>query len=112
MQDFKKLVVWQKSYQLALAAMRMSEKFPKSQMYGLTSQTQRAAISVPANIAEGCGRHTSAELVRYLDIAMGSLSELHCYVMMAHDLNYIPDDGFNSMEELLVEVRRMLIAFI
>lgn len=112
MQDFRKLVVWEKSYKLALDTYLLTRSFPKEELYGLVSQMRRASISVPANIAEGCGRFTGSELARFLDIAMGSISELDCYLLFARDLNYVVEKDYMQLDEKLVEVRRMLIAFI
>lgn len=112
MQDFKKLAVWQKSYQLTLDVYRFSRHFPREEAYGLTSQARRAAVSIPANIAEGSGKSTQVDLARFLDIAMGSLSELECYFELAHDLHYLPDTEYPIYLDKLIEVRRMLAAFI
>jgi four helix bundle protein len=112
MQDFKKLTVWQKSYRLGLDVYVATRGFPKEELYGLTSQIRRASVSIPANIAEGCGRHTGSEFARFLDIAMGSISELDCHLMFARDLSYIREADYSKLDENLVEVRRMLIAFI
>jgi four helix bundle protein len=86
-QNHKNLAVWQKAYRLVLAVYKSSDAFPKHEVYALTSQMRRAAVSIPANIAEGCGRNTTPDLARHLDIAMGSLSELDCYIMMVRDLD-------------------------
>jgi four helix bundle protein len=91
---------------------KITDHFPKHELYGLTSQMRRAAVSVPANIAEGCGRYTNAELVRFLDIAMGSLSELDCYLLMTRDLNDLTDEAYSVLDQDMAESRRMLIAFI
>lgn len=112
MQDVKKLAVWQKSYQLALDVYRFSQHFPREEAYGLTSQARRAAVSVPANIAEGSGKSTQCEFARFLDMAMGSLSELECCFELAHDLHYLPDNEYSSHLDKLIEVRRMLPVFI
>ena len=112
MQNFKKLAVWQKSYQLVLDVYRFSQKFPKEEMYGLTSQARWAAVSVPANVAEGSGKSTQNEFARFLDIAMGSLSELECYLEPFFDLHYLPDEEHTIYPEKLIEIRRMLAAFI
>jgi four helix bundle protein len=74
--DFRKLQVWQKSHQLALDIYRLTIDFPKSEQFGLTRQMRRAAVSIPANIAEGCGRETEREFQRFLHIAAGSANEL------------------------------------
>jgi four helix bundle protein len=76
MKDFRTLTVWQKAHQLTLAVYKATRGFPKEEMYGLTSQVRRASSSIPANIAEGCGRDGDAELARFFQIAMGSASEL------------------------------------
>jgi four helix bundle protein len=112
MQDFTKLAVWEKSYKLALDDYKATQDFPKEEWSGLTSQMRRASTSIPANIAEGCGRYASNELVRFLDIAMGSGSELHCYLMFARDLNYLTDKAYAQLEPKVVEVKPMLTAFI
>lgn len=112
MQDFRKLAVWQKSFKLGLEIYQMTRQFPNDELYGLTNQLRRASVSIPANIAEGCGRFTNAELVRFLDISMGSLSEVDTYLEFAHELGYLTDADFATLQPKLVEVRRMLIALI
>jgi four helix bundle protein len=77
-------------------------------MYGLTSQLRRGASSVPANIAEGCGRGTDGEMVRYLRIAQGSASELRYHLLLAHDLGYLDTDAYNTLHDDASEVGRML----
>lgn len=81
-------------------------------MYGITSQIRRAAASVPTNIAEGCGKDSDAELKRYFLIAMGSASELEYLLILAHDLNYLKGEAYREMQSQLVEIRKMLNAFI
>lgn len=78
----------------------------------LRTRSQRAAVSVPANIAEGCGENTDAELARYFQIAMGSSSELEYLFLLAHDLGYIPDKSYTTLNANLIEVRKMLNAFL
>ncbi|MEP7292950.1 MAG: four helix bundle protein, partial [Chloroflexota bacterium] len=89
MQDFKKLQVWMKAHVFTLALYRATSAFPKEEVYGLTSQMRRAAVSIPANIAEGCGRSSNAELARFLHISMGSASEVEYYLVLAHDLEFL-----------------------
>ena len=89
MKDFQKLQIWQRSHQLTLEVYRVTGAFPKHELYGLVSQIRRAASSVPTNIAEGCGRDTEADFARFLQIAMGSGSELEYQFILAHDLNYL-----------------------
>ena len=112
MKDFRTLKVWEKSHAIVLAVYKATQSFPKSEVYGMTSQIQRAAVSVPTNIAEGCGKDSDAELARYFKIAMGSSSELEYLLLLAHDLNYLTDDHYNQLQVNLVEVRKMLNAFI
>jgi four helix bundle protein len=81
-------------------------------MYGLTSQIRRASASIPANIAEGCGRSGVAELARFLHIAMGSASELEYHFILARDLSFLPDDQYARLDRELAEVKRMLNTYL
>jgi four helix bundle protein len=108
MQDFRKLMVWQKSHALVLETYRVTADFPQAELYGLTSQIRRASASIPANIAEGCGRSGNAELGRFLQIAMGSASELHYHFILAHDLGYLTEAHYQSVEGHTIEVKQML----
>jgi four helix bundle protein len=112
MKDFKQLVVWQKSHQLTLAVYKVTTTFPKEELYGLTSQIRRASASIPANIAEGCGRDGDGELGRFLHIAMGSASELEYHLLLAHDLGFIESIQYEKLNSDLIEVKRRLNAFI
>lgn len=111
MQDFKQLKVWQRSHQLTLEVYQATQSFPKEEMYGLTSQVRRAAASVPANIAEGCGRETETELARFLDIAGGSANELEYHLLLARDLGYLDRAAHDRLNGIVVETRRMLSSF-
>ncbi len=112
MKDFRDLKVWQKSHQLSLAVYRVTKDFPRNEQYGLTNQIRRSCFSIGANIAEGCGKDTDADLKRYLQIAMGSSSELENYLILARDLNYILKEEYSTLQDELVNVRKMLNAFI
>ena len=112
MKDFRSLKVWEKSHALTLAIYKATEGFPKQELYSLTNQIQRAAVSIPANIAEGCGKDSDAELKRYFTIAMGSASELEYLLLLAHDLGYLQEKVYQSIQIELVETRKMLNAFI
>jgi four helix bundle protein len=112
MRDFRKLTVWQKSHQLTLGIYKATERFPKHELYGLTSQIRRASASVPANIAEGSGRTGEAEFARFLQISMGSASEVAYFLILAQDLKYIDNQTFKQLAHLNDEVQRMLRAFI
>jgi four helix bundle protein len=112
MQDFKKLQVWQKAHKLTLAIYQYTVAFPKDEMFSLTSQTRRAAASIPANTAEGCGRNGSAEMARFLQISMGSASELEYQIILAQDLTYLTDDRYTELNNLIIEVKQMLTGLI
>jgi four helix bundle protein len=101
MQDFRKLAVWERSHLLTLEIYAVMKRFPADERFGLTSQLRRGAASIPANIAEGCGRDTAADMARFLQIAMGSASELHYHLMLARDLDLLSS---RKAEETLHEV--------
>jgi four helix bundle protein len=108
LRNFKDLVVWDKAHALTLDLYRVTRTFPKEELYGLTSQIRRAAASIGANLAEGCGRRSDGEFARYLLIAMGSASELSYHLLLARDLDYLQEADFARLDECLEEVRRML----
>ena len=112
MKDFRDLKVWEKAHALTLATYKATAAFPKQELYSLTNQIQRAAVSIPANIAEGCGKNGDAELKRYLYIAMGSASELEYLYLLSHDLAYLDDQTYRTLATQLVEMRKMLNALI
>ena len=112
MKDFRSLKVWEKAHALTLVTYKLTEQFPKQELYSLTNQVQRAAVSIPANIAEGCGKDSDAELKRYFSIAMGSASELEYLLLLARDLGYLQGSNYQSAQNELVETRKMLNAFI
>jgi len=106
--DFRQLKVWEKSHRLALEIYKATRAFPASEIYGLTSQVRRAAHSVPANIAEGCGRGSDNELARSLKIAMGSANELEYHLLFAKDLEVLDFKVHCELEPKVVEVKKML----
>jgi four helix bundle protein len=108
MKDFRQLKVWEKAHRLALAIYKASAMFPKEELYGLTSQIRRASMSIPTNIAEGCGRHSDAELARFLQIAMGSASETEYQLLLGRDLDFLPPDKYAALHADVEEVKRML----
>src|SRR3989337_3096034 len=108
MKDFRQLKVWEKSHQLALAIYKATKEFPKEELYGLTSQIRRASMSIPTNIAEGCGRNTDAEFARCLQIAMGSASETEYQLLLARDLEFLPRNEYEKLHSEVEEVKRML----
>jgi four helix bundle protein len=111
MRDFRSLQVWEKSHRLALEVYRTTQGFPPEERYGLTSQLRRAGVSVPSNIAEGCGRDTKAELVRFLQIAAGSASEMEYQFLLARDLGYLDESTYARLSAAVVEVKKMLSAY-
>ena len=112
MKDFRQLKVWEKAHQFALEIYKVTVQFPKEELYGLTSQIRRSSSSIPTNIAEGCGRHTDADFARFLQIAMGSASEAEYQILLARDLNFLPDDHYNQLQPQVEEVKRMLASLL
>ncbi len=97
MQNFRELKVWNKAHAVTLAAYSATESFPASERYGLTSQMRRAATSIAANIAEGCGRSSDADFARFLHVALGSASELEYLVLLARDLRLITNTTYDAI---------------
>jgi four helix bundle protein len=112
MRDFRTLQVWQKAHQMTLTVYKATAHFPREEAYGLVSQIRRAAVSIPMNIAEGCGRDGDAELARFMQIAMGSASELEYGIVLAHDLGLLSQDEHGQLSEASVEIKRMLASLI
>jgi four helix bundle protein len=112
LKNFKELKVWQKSYVLCLKVYKMTNSFPREEVYGLTSQIRRSAVSVPSNIAEGYGRKTTPDYIRYLYISYGSTCELETQLLLSHDLDYVEKGEMKGIQEELGEVERMLKALI
>src|SRR5581483_4083666 len=112
MKDFRQLKVWEKAHQLALGIYKATNKFPKEELYGLTSQIRRASMSIPTNIAEGCGRNTDAEFARFLQIAMGSASETEYQLILANDLECLTKDQHEKLHGEVEEVKRMLASLL
>ena len=106
--SFQDLVVWQKAHQFVLSIYRFSETFPKREIYGLTSQIRRAAISIPANIAEGFKKKSKADKARFMNIAQGSIEECRYYIILAKDLGYGENKDLMSQLE---EVSKLLQAY-
>jgi four helix bundle protein len=104
MRNFRKLTVWQKSHVLALSVYKFTSGFPKEELYGLTSQMRKSASSIPSNIAEGCGRVTQSQFAQFLNIAMGSASELEYQMLLAKELHFINESIFTKNAEQMQEV--------
>jgi four helix bundle protein len=111
MKDFRQLAIWQRSHQLTLAIYKLTRTFPSDERYGLTAQLRRAMASVPANIAEGCGRDSDPELKRFLDIAHGSASEADYHLFLATDLGYLTGEEHIPLAREISELKRMIGAF-
>jgi four helix bundle protein len=112
MKNFKDLLIWQRSHQFTLTIYKTSASFPAEEKFGLTSQIRRSSASLPTNIAEGCGRQSDAELHRFLTIAMGSASELEYQLLLAKDLSYLSESSFSLLTLELIEIKKMLNAYI
>lgn len=112
MQDFHQLKVWQKSHAVALAVYEATRSFPKEELYGLTSQMRRAAVSVPSNIAEGCGRDSQPQFAHFLQIAFGSASELEYQLLLARDLGFLVTSAYGTLNTDITECKRMLASLI
>ncbi len=108
MKDFRTLKVWERAHSLALSVYKLTQLFPKEELYGLTSQMRRAAASISANIAEGCGRSGNGEFHRFLNIAMGSAVEVEYFLLLARDLAFVSCERYESANAQTVEIQRML----
>ena len=111
MKGFRDLKVWEKAHHLTLQVYKATASFPKEEMFGLTSQIRRAAASIPANIAEGCGRSGDAELGRFLQIAMGSASELEYHLLLTRDLSLLAEKDYGQLTLEVTEIKRMVASF-
>jgi four helix bundle protein len=112
MRDFTQLKVWERSHRLTLAVYKATAAFPKEEQYGLKSQIRRSYASVPANIAEGCGRGSNADLARFLQMVLGSASELQYHLLLARDLSFLNPHDFKRLIGEVTEIKRMLTSFI
>ena len=108
MRDFRKLDVWQRAHRLTLALYKVTRRFPKDELYGLTSQIRRSTVSVCANLAEGCGRGGDKEFRRYLLIALGSATELEYHILLSADLEYFVREVYADLHREVTGVKRML----
>ena len=112
MRDFRELKVWEKAHALTLNVYRTTAEFPKNEMYGLTSQIRRAASSIGANIAEGAGRNSRPDFARFLQIGLGSASELEYHLLLSRDLGYLESGKYQRLSGEVVEVKKMLTGFV
>ena len=112
MRDHKKLRAFELADQAVLSIYRITRSFPKEEIYGLTSQMRRAAVSVPSNIVEGCARESHAEYLRFLEIAFGSLQELHYQLSLAGRLGFVATGSVTEVDSLLNETGKVLGALV
>lgn len=111
MQNYKKLLVWQKADALAFDVYRVTEGFPRGELFGIVSQLRRAALSVPVNIVEGYGRKSKAELSRFIDISLGSLAETEYLLEFSERLGYMGPEDLARLQSVASEVSRLLWRF-
>ena len=112
MQNYKNLNVWVKSHEITLKIYGLTKGFPKEEIYSLTSQIKRCSSSIPANIAEGCGKNSNKDMGRFLNIALGSANETEYFLLLAKDLGYLSTDDHRLSEKAINEVKAMLISLI
>lgn len=112
MSDFRKLLIWQKSMALTTKIYFSTNHFPKEEIFGLTSQIRKSSVSIPSNIAEGSGRESNKDFLRFLNISIGSLFEMQTQLEIAKNITYLNQEEFNNLYEDSREVERMLVAFI
>ena len=112
MKDFRKMQVWHKGHKLALEIYTLTAKFPKEELYGLSSQIRRAAVSIPTNIAEGCGRGSTKELKQFLRISMGSASEVEYQILLSYELRYMDRKTYDNLNYDIQEIKKMLSSYI
>jgi len=111
MQDFRKIDVWKRSFTFSKEIYGITSSFPNEEKFGLTSQVRRAALSIPINIAEGSGRNTRKDFANFIQVAIGSASEVECELLLSKELNYIDEENFSRLNEDIIEIRKMLISF-
>ena len=112
MKDFRQLQIWQRAHQFTLALYPATQQFPNEELYGLTSQIRRATVSIPSNIAEGCGRGSDPDFRRFLHHAMGSTCELEYHLLLSNDLGYLDIESYQRASKSVLRIKRMLSAFI
>ena len=110
--SYQNLIVWQKAMNLIVAIYKLTDKFPKSEIYGLTSQMRRAAISIPSNIAEGFKRKSLKDSLHFYNVAQGSLEELKYQILLTKDLKYISENSYKELISLSEEVGKLLNGWI
>lgn len=111
MHNFKELNIWNEAKEFSLLIYKVTSKFPSSEVYGITSQIKRAAVSIPSNIAEGAGRNSNKDFSRFIAISLGSSFELETQLIIANELNFIDNEKFKELIETLSKIQKMLVNF-
>ena len=112
MQNYKDLLVWKKTHDLVLFVYKLTVAYPKIEQFSLTNQLRRAAVSIPTNIAEGCGKYSQADLSNFLQTALGLSNEVDYLLFLSRELSYLDDETFKESESQVNEVKAMLISLI
>jgi len=112
MTSHKDLKVWQKGIELVKSIYEITQSFPSNEQFGLVSQMRRAAVSIPSNIAEGCGRNSDKELIHFLYIALGSASELETQIIISQELSFLQPEKSEQMQSLIFEIIKMISSLI
>jgi four helix bundle protein len=112
MQDYRELKVWEKAHQTTLDLYKVTQRFPRSELYGLTSQIRRSSSSIPSNIAEGSVQESDLQYRRYLQVALGSAAELDYQILLAHELEYMDAATYTKLQNEIDQIKKMLTSFI
>lgn len=112
MRNYKELKVWERAHQLTLTIYELTNNFPTEEKFGITSQIRRAAVSIPTNIAEGCGHNSDKEFRRFLGFSLASATEVEYLITLSFDLEYCPTDKYNKLQSEVEEIKKMLYGFI
>ncbi|HEX8279376.1 MAG TPA: four helix bundle protein [Segetibacter sp.] len=112
MQNYKDLKVWEKAHYFTIKVYEFTKMFPKEELYSLTNQIRRSSSSIPANIAEGCGKNTQNDLAHFLNISLGSANEAEYFLILSRDLGYLKQADYELLFTLINEVKGMLISLI
>lgn len=112
MQNYKDLIVWQKAHEAALMIYSHTKGFPKEEQFGITSQIRRASVSIPTNIAEGCGKSTKKDFANYLQTSFGSTQEVEYLLLLCLELSYLDSAQYEKMYSIINEVKAMLISLL
>ncbi len=112
MQNYKDLKVWEKAHFFTLAIYEVTKNFPKEEIYSLTNQLRRSTSSIPANIAEGCGKNSQLDLAKFLNIALGSANETEYFILLSKDLEYLSINRYEILFNDINEIKAMLISLI